>query len=593
MPFVQMENISHFLRACQAPPINLQPHDIFQTVDLYEAKDPTQVLQCITAFSRRARAVQPSKFATAIGVKSKVGALSPQSSGGYIGGGGGTFARARGISNTSENSSTTSNLQLRGTRGNDSPAMSFEPKTPTKSNGGLTPSSTGGVSSWSKRTDEGATTPAWNIHQYGYMGGASQGNQGITFGGRRQITTPAPKVPSLADKERRRREDAAEAERLQVLAEEAEHKRRVEREAEEERDRVAEEQRWIEESRQRKEREKADVEEEKRRWETEERKWKKEEESRVKAEKEAEARFEKERQRKREASDTRLKGQFLSQYQAEQRQLPSPPSAEDSERAADRARVKELERELEKAREREKQYEREKQERILQSARTKSTQNIEDNDLPLEVNEEPQIDNVMNRTRPLPSAPSHSHQGSDESWRANDEREFLHREWTSHNNSSPPKGESPTPPPQPPRPLPIPQSSTFTAPPSPPPPSLPARPLPNPQTYIPPSSPRPSFPSRPSSLLSREMELDRLRQQEWEEAQKATRAMASSAANGGGFGMDGASESREGTRPGGGAWDVNQYGYLGGDNQNRGGPGLGVGRRQIIGPRVEMRRGGG
>jgi hypothetical protein len=37
------------------------------------------------------------------------------------------------------------------------------------------------------------------------------------------------------------------------------------------------------------------------------------------------------------------------------------------------------------------------------------------------------------------------------------------------------------------------------------------------------------------------------------------------------------------------SWDVNQYGYLGGDNMNRGsGVGSGInigGRRQIIGPR--------
>lgn len=595
MPFVQMENISHFLRACQLPPLNLQPHDVFQTVDLYEAKDPTQVLQCITAFSRRARAVQPSKFATAIGVKSKVGALSPQSTGGYTGVAG-TFARTRGISSTSESTST-SNLQLRGTRESDNrpagPAKSFEAKTPTKANGGLTPSSTGGVSSWSKRTDEGATTPAWNIHQYGYMGGASQGNQGITFGGRRQITTPAPNVPSLADRERKRRENAAEAERLRVLAEAVGQKRRVEREAEEEKDRAAEEQRWIEETRQRREREEAEAEEEKCRWEAEEMKWKKEEESRRISERDAQARFEKEKQRKREASDTRLQGQFLSQYQAEQRQLPTLPSAEESDRAADRMRVKELERELEKAREREKEYEREKQERILQSTRAISTQSIQDNARSSQVNEKSHIDTAVTRSRPLPSAPSQSHRGSDESWRANDEREFLHREWTSHNNSSPPRAESPPPPPQPPRPLPIPQGSTFVAPRSPSPPSLPTRPLPNPNTYIPPLSPSPGFPSKPSSLLSREMELDRLRQQEWEEAQKATKAMASSSVTGGGFGMDGASDGGEGTRPGGGAWDIHQYGYLGGDNQNRGGPGLGAGRRQIIGPRVEIRRGGG
>ncbi|KAL2156442.1 hypothetical protein VTH82DRAFT_1187 [Thermothelomyces myriococcoides] len=40
MPFVQMENISHFLRACQGPPLNLQQHDMFLTVDLYEQKRP-------------------------------------------------------------------------------------------------------------------------------------------------------------------------------------------------------------------------------------------------------------------------------------------------------------------------------------------------------------------------------------------------------------------------------------------------------------------------------------------------------------------------------------------------------------------------
>lgn len=71
------------------------------------------------------------------------------------------------------------------------------------------------------------------------------------------------------------------------------------------------------------------------------------------------------------------------------------------------------------------------------------------------------------------------------------------------------------------------------------------------------------------------MELDRLRQQEWEEAQQATKAASASGVKDGG-----------GVGPGDGAWDVNQYGYLGGDSQNRGGAGIGFGaRRQIIGPR--------
>ena len=36
----------------------------------------------------------------------------------------------------------------------------------------------------------------------------------------------------------------------------------------------------------------------------------------------------------------------------------------------------------------------------------------------------------------------------------------------------------------------------------------------------------------------------------------------------------------------GGRWDVGQWsGYTGGDSQNRGGQGIGAGRRQIVGPR--------
>lgn len=240
MPFVQMENISHFLRACQQPPLNLQSHDIFQTVDLFECKDPAQVLQCISSFSRKAHAVQPSRFPSVIGEKSRTGVVSPQSTGGFSTGSA-RYGRSRGASNTSEVSSTPSNQASQAIGGRGSPSRLSETGSSKDANGANT--SSGGVSSWSKKGDEGATTPAWNIHQYGYMGGASQGNQGITFGGRRQITTPAPKVPSLAEKERKRREQEAEADRQRLQAEEAEYQRRIEREAEEERDRIAEEQR--------------------------------------------------------------------------------------------------------------------------------------------------------------------------------------------------------------------------------------------------------------------------------------------------------------------------------------------------------------
>ncbi|KAF2861377.1 hypothetical protein K470DRAFT_215190, partial [Piedraia hortae CBS 480.64] len=115
MPFVQMENISQFLKACEMPPLNLPAHDRFLTVDLYEGKDPAQVLQCLGAFSRKANAAQPSRFRSTIGPRSIASPTAASTSFG-----------------------------------------------------------------------------TWNIVQYGYMGGASQGNQGITFGARRQITSAAP-----------------------------------------------------------------------------------------------------------------------------------------------------------------------------------------------------------------------------------------------------------------------------------------------------------------------------------------------------------------------------------------------------------------
>ena len=614
MPFVQMENISHFLRACQSHPLDLQSHDIFQTVDLYESKDPAQVLQCISAFSRRAHAVQPSIFSSAIG-GGKSGLVSPQSTGGFSASSA-KYGRPRGASNTSETSSTPSYQASQGVGGRNSPSRLSETGNPRKGvNGGMSSPSPGGVSSWSKRQDEGVTAPAWNIHQYGYMGGASQGNQGITFGARRQITTPAPRIPSLAEKERKRREQEAEAEKLRQQVEEAEHKRRVEREAEEEREKIAEEQRWEEETRRHREQERLRVEEEKRQWEEEERRWKQEEEARTAEEKAAEARLERERQQKTGNADIRpkLQGQYLSQYKAEQAQTPMRSGGEDPERMAEKERVKELERQLEEAKEREARYERERQER-LQADRSQERFALERHDFGTRQKEEARRDRSRSRSRP---AVAHSHKPREDSWQAA-ERDYLRKEWSNHHDE--PFSTTEAPPPQPPRPLPIPQKSTH-APlpteepsPTPSPPSissLPPRPLPNPANYTT-SSPHPTSPTRrspfarpdsphsstststtpssqqqskppntttplkkppfanPSSLLSREMELDRLRQQEWEEAQKATKATSGAPA----------------LEDGKAAWDVNQYGYLGGDSQNRGGTGIGFGgRRQLVGPR--------
>ena len=71
------------------------------------------------------------------------------------------------------------------------------------------------------------------------------------------------------------------------------------------------------------------------------------------------------------------------------------------------------------------------------------------------------------------------------------------------------------------------------------------------------------------------MEMERQRQQEWEESQKETKSKVAK-----GEGVDGIGGGI------GGKWDVNQWtGYTGGDGQNRGTQGIGSGRRQIVGPR--------
>lgn len=58
MPFVQMENISFFLKTCEMIGV---PHDeIFQTVDLYDNKDPYQIIITLISFSRRANEINSS-----------------------------------------------------------------------------------------------------------------------------------------------------------------------------------------------------------------------------------------------------------------------------------------------------------------------------------------------------------------------------------------------------------------------------------------------------------------------------------------------------------------------------------------------------
>lgn len=582
MPFVQMENISHFLRACELPPLNLPSHDRFLTVDLYDSKDPAQVLQCISAFSRRANIINPGRFPTTIGAKSKGSTVSPQLTGSSQGGYSKSpdpVHRDGAMSNSSNTSSTVFNpLAKASYSGRVSPT-----KASSLSKGGL---ATGGpVSSWSNRNDEGTTAPAWNIHQYGYMGGASQGNQGISFGARRQITSAAPQVPSLAEKEKRRREEALEAERQRQEAEEAERLRKTQLEDQERRAREEEEQRWAEETRRLREKERREAEEEKQRWDEEQKRWKEEEDARLREEKELEARLAAERNRSRETRDTRLNGQFLSQYQADQVRRPGPSI--DTQSPSESQRIAELERQLEEAKRREQEYEKERQTRL----REDQAQN------------EARQPRTMTPPPPaLPARPTAPEQSREDDWQTS-ERDFLRTEWQKSQNQT----HLPTPP-KPPRPTPA-------EPIAPPKPTPSPRPLPDPTTFAPatnrtdrfleshpapplaqPTSHRPQDYSTTTevdledqrrkasqaktkaggwaskSLLEREMERERERQREWEEDQKRNEAATR--------------DTREGVGPGQ-SWDVHQYGYMGGDSQNRGGPGLGVGgaRRQIIGPR--------
>ncbi|RCI06740.1 hypothetical protein CU098_012568 [Rhizopus stolonifer] len=50
MPFIQMENISIFLKGAEA--LGVPKHDLFQTIDLFEKKNMTQVIDSLFAISR-------------------------------------------------------------------------------------------------------------------------------------------------------------------------------------------------------------------------------------------------------------------------------------------------------------------------------------------------------------------------------------------------------------------------------------------------------------------------------------------------------------------------------------------------------------
>lgn len=405
MPFVQMENISHFLSFISRPPISLAAHDVFLTVDLFEQKDPAQVIQCLGAFSRAANRIDPVAFPTTIGglrVPAAPGALSPQLSGGWSPG-------RRNVSGGSTGGGV-ANAYVQSAAAVGAPTLFGKPSVPPRKLG---------VSSWSKPTDERATAPAWNIAQYGYMGGASQGNQGVSFGARRQITNnPVVKSPTpddnevmrknSADDSRRRQDEAQDAQDVeddrrrqeaQEIRRQQEHEtRRMEEERrrkdsdqrryEEEQRRVADDQRRFEEEQRRVVEEQRRFEEEQRRVVEEQRREARlrreegEEEEKKKAALDAERRkWKEEEERKRvwqhdqnhhrELERIELAHKHEREHEEEARRVRDAEAqrkldAEKSERERERERIRQLERELEKARERERIYEAEKEERRRQ-----------------------------------------------------------------------------------------------------------------------------------------------------------------------------------------------------------------------------------
>lgn len=309
----------------------MHAHDRFLTVDLYDNKDPAQVIQCIGAFSRAANSANPSRFPNVIGPKKGStatptrGHMKDKSVDSV-----GAYQRSRGLSSASQ---TSENVAARAlspalTGGSNSSKATDVSRAPT-------------VSSWSKKGDEGMTAPAWNIHQYGYMGGASQGNQGVSFGSRRQIVSASVQVPSLAEKEKMRKEQELETERTRKEQEE-------QRRQQEERDRMDEEQRWEEQTRKSKDKQREQLEQQRRQWEEEERRWKEEEEKRRKEEEAASAALP-------TTPGAHLRGQFSSQFQAEQKSSPKSPNTPEKQRILD------LEKQLEEARERERQYQLERE----------------------------------------------------------------------------------------------------------------------------------------------------------------------------------------------------------------------------------------
>ncbi|RPA87991.1 hypothetical protein BJ508DRAFT_409912 [Ascobolus immersus RN42] len=317
MPFVQMENIALFLTAVSQPPISLPPPDLFLTVDLFEKKDPAQVLQTLNAFSRVAYRLKPHVYKSPIGGpigNLRSGAASPP---------------PVGRSNT------------------------FSPTSPTRAPFPPQPVQRSETASSIENARFGKAknvAPAWNVAQYGGPVAASQGLMGVSFGGIRQITSPGPAISSSREKDTRRRKEEEE-ERYRKAEEEMRKREEAQNRAQEEafeRRRLEEEQHRLQREEDdrlaREERRLAQLQEEARREEERVRELRRQKQ----LEEEAAEQVRREREERMRFEDTRgTRSREEEDYQAT--------------RESERLRIRELERELQKAREREQRYEQERE----------------------------------------------------------------------------------------------------------------------------------------------------------------------------------------------------------------------------------------
>ncbi|TQS34239.1 hypothetical protein Golomagni_05385 [Golovinomyces magnicellulatus] len=603
MPFVQMENISLFLEACKKHPFNLQSHDTFLTVDLYESKDPAQVLQCLGAFSRAVHKIDSVRFPYPIGSRPR---MSSQE----------TSASAIGKNNYQEravsNASSASSIKYSETR-----SLLTKSKTGDASYGRKwCPIQSTGFSNLqrssfpTKNVNEEATPPPWSVAQYGYMGGASQGNLGVSFGGRRQITSVGPYVPNLSGKEKKQREKEVEKEVLRLKTEETERRQQEQVVAEEERKRISEENRWKNEAKISRDKEFLKKKEENKRWEQRDLGWRNQEESRLKDKDRSELDLNKRRNLNNSFSSRQLRDQYLIRNQVEDISISSSYNPESN-------RVKELERELELAREREREYERG---RLAKSSR----QNEKD------IKKQNPAICASEGNKDPPEPPSRSHilslKKSEEAWNFEGKNQIRRKLLASKStpdlqslSSTTASSHSPIITPTRQLPEPVYSSQLQNQ-------QLGSRPLPDPTKYA--VASRKSFiqtddsvirlglpwQSKPSTtylskqksdpttsdvvpedrvqqkqqqspgkksswaikgLLEREMEMERQRQREWEQNQRELERNVANTDNV-------VEDTGEGI---GGQWDVDQWTSYTEDSQNIDIQGIGYSRRQIVGPR--------